>query len=49
MKELDDTDALFVIESGELEVFIEMEGNEFVIDKLTSGAVLNHRSVFTED
>ena len=26
-----------------------MEGNLFVIDKLVSGAVLNYRSIFTED
>ena len=49
LKELDDTDALFIVEYGHLEIFTEFEGNEFIVDKLPPGSVLNHHVVFTED
>ena len=49
LKEGDDTDAFFIVEYGELEIFTEFEGNEFVIDRLPPGSVLNHHVVFTED
>jgi len=32
-----------------LEVLTEFEGNEFVIDKLKAGSILNYRNVFTDD
>lgn len=38
-----------MIESGCIELYTEFEGNEFVLEKLTTGSVLNHRCLFTED
>jgi len=49
LKEKDDTDNLFLIEQGCLEVFTMFEGNEFVIDRLPKGSCIGHRVVFTED
>ena len=49
LRELDDTDSLFIIESGQLEIFIEVEGNPFVVEHLNAGSILNHHVVFTED
>ena len=49
MKEQDDTESLFIIENGQLEVFVYMEGNKFVMSHLNAGSVLNHRCIFTED
>jgi CRP-like cAMP-binding protein len=49
MKELDGTDKLYIVEYGYLEIYFELEGNEFIIDRLPAGSVLNHRSIFTED
>ena len=49
LRELDDTDKLYIVEYGSLEIFTEFDGNEFVIDYLPPGSVLNHYVVFTED
>ena len=49
LRELDDTDALFIVEHGCMEIFTEFDGNEFIIDRLPAGSVLNHHVVFTED
>ena len=35
--------------NGCLEVYTEFEGNEFVIEKLKVGSILNYRNVFTDD
>lgn len=40
---------MYIIEYGELEVFTECEGNEFIIERLPTGSVLNWRSIFTAD
>ena len=39
---------VFVV-NGTLEVYTEFEGNEFVIDKLNPGSILNYRNIFTDD
>jgi signal-transduction protein with cAMP-binding, CBS, and nucleotidyltransferase domain len=39
---------IFVL-NGVLEVYTELEGNEFLIEKLYSGSVLNYRSFILED
>ena len=38
-----------MLEFGVLEVFIILEGNEFVIDRLYKGSILNYRTFFMED
>ena len=37
------------IESGVLEVYTQFEGNEFIIDTLHSGSVINYRAFLMED
>lgn len=49
LKEHDDTKCVFIVTSGCLELYTEFEGNEFVIEKLSQGAILNYRVIFTED
>ena len=39
---------IFVV-NGVLEVYTEFEGNEFVIEKLKPGSILNYRNIFTDD
>ena len=41
--------SIIIVEHGILEVYTEFEGNEFVIEKLTAGSVLNYRSIHLED
>ena len=38
-----------IVESGQLEVYTECEGNHFVIEYLNQGSILNYRSFFMED
>ena len=40
---------LLFVENGIVEVFTEFEGNEFVIERLTQGAIINSRCFFMED
>ena len=49
LKERDETDALYIVSHGQLEFFTSFEGTEFILEKLPSGSVLNHRMVFTDD
>ena len=49
LKRGDDTTSFYIVEHGCLEVFTEFEGNEFIIERLPTGSVLNYRVVFTED
>lgn len=49
LKEFDPTEALYIIESGEVEIFLEISGEEFVLERLGQGSVINHRVIFLED
>jgi CRP-like cAMP-binding protein len=50
LRENEDTDSLYIIETGILEVYIELDGgNKFEVEFLKEGSVLNYRSLFTED
>lgn len=40
---------LIIVESGCVEAFTTFEGNEFVLDRLYSGSIINFRSFFMED
>lgn len=51
MKPGDEIEEILIVYSGELEVYTTMSGNEkeedeFVIDKLYSGSVINYRCFF---
>ena len=49
LKERDDTDALYIVTTGTLEVFIELDGHKFIVDMLGKGSIICHRGVFTDD
>lgn len=49
LKPDDDTSKIFIVENGLLEVYTVLEGNEFPIEFLGPGCVLNSRLIFTED
>ena len=49
MKENSNANSLMFVECGLIEVYTEFEGNEFVIEKLYSGSVINFRAFFMED
>ena len=43
------TQELLLIEYGVIEIFTYFEGNEFILERLYRGTVLNHRNIFMED
>lgn len=45
----DDTNQLFVVEKGLLEMYVELDNHEFVLEYLRPGSVLNHTVVFMTD
>ena len=45
----DDCNKIIIVISGTLEVFTEFEGNEFIIERLEAGSILNFRNLFTDD
>lgn len=49
LKKGDSTEDLFVVTKGHLAVETSLDGNEFVIENLYPGSVLNHRVIFTDD
>ena len=49
LKEDDETWCLFIVTHGELEVYTEFDGNEFIIETLKEGSVLNHRVLFSDE
>mmetsp|Transcript_19123 Transcript_19123/g.13717 ORF Transcript_19123/g.13717 Transcript_19123/m.13717 type:complete len:83 (+) Transcript_19123:2169-2417(+) len=42
-------DSLIFIEDGILEVYITLEGHEFILEKLHRGSVINFRAFFMQD
>ena len=49
LAEGDPTDKMFLVVNGCLEVYLEFEGNEFIIEKLKPGSILNYLNIFTDD
>ena len=43
------TDDLIFVEKGCLEIYTITEGNEFILDHLPAGSILNQLVVFTDD
>jgi len=42
-------DKIYFLEEGQIELYTTFEGNDFVIEKLEKGSVLNHRAFFIQD
>jgi CRP-like cAMP-binding protein len=49
MKEEDPIDKIIFVVNGNLEVYTEFEGNEFIVETLVPGTILNYRTIFTDD
>ena len=49
LKEYDPIDKIIFVVNGALEVYTEFEGNEFIIETLHCGTILNYRTIFTDD
>lgn len=49
MKESQEVKTLMFIEHGMAEVYTECEGNEFIIDRLYEGSIINYRTFIMED
>lgn len=45
----DECESIYMVFTGVLEVYTEFEGNEFIIERLKSGSILNYRVIFTDD
>ena len=42
-------ESFFIVEHGELEAFIDLDGNKFILERFPKGTVVNSRSMITED
>ena len=49
LREGDDTDCLFIVESGLLELRTEIDGNVFSLLRLPQGTVINQKNFFLDD
>ena len=49
MSEDSNAEALLIVEEGLLDVYTSFEANEFVLERLSRGTVLNHRAYFMKD
>lgn len=45
----DQVDCLMIVEHGEIEVYSDFEGNEFIIERLPAGSVINQKTLFSLD
>ena len=44
-----DSNTLYFVEDGIVEVYTRFEGTVFVLEHLHKGSAINHRAVFMED
>ena len=49
LKEDDPTNNIYIVVNGSLEIYNTFEGNEFIIETLKPGSVLNYRVIFSDD
>jgi len=42
-------DAIYFVESGSIIVFTTFEGNEFILDTLQAGSIINQKAFFLKD
>jgi len=49
LKVSDDTTEVYIVTHGALEIYSEFEGNDFVIETLKAGSILNYRVLFTDE
>jgi CRP-like cAMP-binding protein len=48
MKPGDDATSLLFLQSGVIEVYTILEGQEFILERLFRGSVINYRTFFME-
>ena len=49
LQERDKVDTIYIVISGLLEVYTEFDGNEFLLERLGPGSVINYRTIFMEE
>ena len=49
MKEGQDIDSITFLLSGVLEVYTTFEGNDFIVERLYQGSIINYRNFVTHD
>lgn len=49
LKQYDPIETIYIIMQGQLEIYTEMEGNEFVIERLNKGSIINHNMFLMDD
>lgn len=49
LRQGDETNSFIIIEHGMVELYTEFEGNEFILERLPSGSIINQRVLFMED
>jgi signal-transduction protein with cAMP-binding, CBS, and nucleotidyltransferase domain len=49
LKEDDEIDQIIFVVHGSLEIFTEFEGNDFIIETLKPGSILNYKTMFMDD
>jgi len=40
---------MWIVENGHCEVYTEFEGNEFILERLYQGSVINYKTFFMDD
>ena len=49
LKQFEGIDSILIIMHGQVEIYTEMEGNEFVIERLNKGSIINHNMFLMDD
>ena len=49
INEGEDTDCIYIVENGGIEVFKEFENNVFVTERMGQGSTIGHNNIFTDD
>ena len=49
LKQQEAIETIYIIMYGQLEIYTEMEGNEFVIERLNKGSIINHNMFLMDD
>ena len=45
LKVNDFIDSIFIVEAGTVEVYTELEGHDFIVDRLYRGSVINRQAI----
>jgi CRP-like cAMP-binding protein len=49
LKTFESIESMMIIMHGELEIYTEFEGNDFILERLSKGSIINHRQFLMGD